>query len=117
MLANTAADSRDSRRDFTQAAAHLQRMGLETPCVLSGDHAVQLSFYTGCASRQTGGPDESISPGGLRAAAREKSVAVLAPPSAETPAVARSWRHAMLPGTSRFGGYHVYSPPTAGSTR
>ncbi|OEU92276.1 hypothetical protein AN215_05975 [Streptomyces abyssalis] len=117
VLANTAAGSRDSRRDFSQAAASLQRMGVRPPCVLSGDHAVQLSFYTGCASRQTGGPDASITPGGLREAARQKRVAVVAPPDAETPAFARGWQHRTLPGTSRFGGYQVHLPATERAAR
>lgn len=113
VVANAAAGSRDSRKDFTQAAAHLQRLGVRPPCLLSGDHAVQLSFYTGCASRQTGGPDASITPAGLRAAARQKPVAVVAPPGDRPAAVAPGWRQSTIPGTARFGGYHVYLPSTS----
>lgn len=110
VLVNTVENTRTSRRAMTQTAGHLRSLGVRPPCVLSGDHAVQLSFYTGCASRQTGGPDAGITPGGLRTAARDEPVAVLTPPNAKPPAFARSWRHTTIPGSHRFGGYHVYLP-------
>jgi len=106
------ARSQKTRKDFTKAAAHLHRLGVRPPCVLSGEYAVQLSFYTRCASRQTGGPDASITPSGLRAAAGRAPAAVIVPPGHKPPAFANSWRTARLPDATRFGGYHVYLPPT-----
>ncbi|MGH3312602.1 MAG: hypothetical protein ACRDP3_18810 [Streptomyces sp.] len=112
IVAHNAAGSRESRKDFTNTAAHLHRLGVRPPCVLTGDHAVQLAYYTGCASRQTGGPDASVTPAGVRAAARRQPVAVIVPPGHTKPAFARGWRPAPLPDAARFRGYHVYLPAT-----
>lgn len=111
VVVNNAATSRTSREDFTEAAARLHELGIRPPCVLSGDYAVQLSYYARCASRQTAGPDESTTPDGVLAAARSRPVGVLVPPGAEPPAFARDWRPAPLPAETRFSGYHVRLPP------
>jgi hypothetical protein len=111
VVANEAADSRSSGKDFTKTAARLHSLGVRPPCVISGDHSVQLSFYTRCASRQTGGPDASITPSGVRAVSGHSAVAVIVPPKAKRPAFTRGWRASPLPAGTRFGGYHVYLPP------
>jgi hypothetical protein len=111
VVVNKAAESRSSRHDFTKAAARLHSLGVRPPCVLSGDHAVQLSFYARCASRQTGGPDAATTPAGLRAATRHSAVAVIVPMGAERPAFTRGWRVFPLPNNTRFDGHRAYLPP------
>ncbi len=66
--------------------------------MLSGDSAVPLAYYAGCASRQLGGPDGSITPAGLRAAARNRPVAVLVALGSHPPAFTAGWRSLALPG-------------------
>ncbi|MFF7155426.1 hypothetical protein [Streptomyces sp. NPDC008139] len=107
-----AAGNRAMRRAYESVAVALHHDGVRPPCVLTGDHAVPLAFYVGCASRQVGGPDASISPSGLVAAARTRPVAVLVPPSAHPPRYARRWPSRALPSSPSFRAYHAYlSPP------
>lgn len=117
IVVDNAADSRKTRDDFTKTAARLHGLGVRPPCVLSGDHAVQLSFYARCASRQTGGPDAGITPSRLRATAGRSPVAVIVPPGDERPAFARGWQRKVLPEDTRFAGYHVYLPPALADRR
>ncbi|WP_197351971.1 hypothetical protein [Streptomyces bathyalis] len=119
VLANNTAEVRTSHRDFTSAAARLQQLGVRPPCVISGDHSVQLSFYTGCTSRQTGGPDASITGAGVLAASRTSAVTVVVPPGGRPHPVAQEWRRESLApssSASRFHGYEVYLPATVRPT-
>ncbi|MFF2809799.1 hypothetical protein ACFVT2_22045 [Streptomyces sp. NPDC058000] len=111
VLTGNTARNRHMRQDFTAAATALHAMGVRPPCVLSGDHAVQLAYYAGCASEQTAGPDASATPRELRAEAARRPVALLVPPSAAPPAVARGWRPVPLADTGTFRGYRAYLPP------
>ncbi|WNI16272.1 hypothetical protein [Actinacidiphila sp. ITFR-21] len=107
--------NRAMRGAYDAVATRLHTAGLRPPCVLSGDHAVPVAFYTGCASRQVGGPDGSITPAGLAAAARTGAVAVLVPRHGRPPAYARAWRVVPLPDSAAFPGYHGYvAPPPRG---
>ncbi|WP_274911716.1 hypothetical protein [Streptomyces sp. WZ-12] len=111
VLTGNTARNRHMRRDFTAAADALHALGVRPPCVLSGDHAVQLAYYAGCASRQTAGPDAGTTPEQLVAEAARRPVALLVPPAAAPPALARGWRPAPLPDVASFRGYRVYLPP------
>ncbi|MFI1197955.1 hypothetical protein ACH4VR_00550 [Streptomyces sp. NPDC020883] len=111
VLTGDTARNRHMRRDFTAAADALHALGVRPPCALTGDHAVQLAYYAGCASRQTAGPDASATPEQLRVEADRHPVAVLVPPSAAPPALARGWRHVALADTGTFRGYRAYLPP------
>nr|WP_308291898.1 hypothetical protein [Streptomyces sp. RS2] len=120
VLRNTADNNRKTRAAFEAAAARLHVAGVRPPCVLSGDHAVPMAYYTRCASRQTAGPDASITPDGVQAAALTHAVAVLVPPGGRPPGYARSWRPLRLADTSAFRGYLAYlatPPPTNGAPR
>ncbi|MFJ5676359.1 hypothetical protein [Streptomyces sp. NPDC093097] len=111
VLTGNTARNRHMRRDFTAAATALHRIGVRPPCTLSGDHAVQLAYYTGCASRQTAGPDAGTTPEQLRAEAAHRPVALLVPPATAPPPFARGWRPAPLPDAGRFRGYRAYLAP------
>jgi hypothetical protein len=116
----TAADAgrdRVTRRAYEAVAARLHAIGVRPPCVLSGDHAVPLAFAAGCASRQVGGPDGSITPAGLLAAARSRPVAFLVPGGGRPPRYARSWRAAALPDSPAFRGYRAYLAPSPAGRR
>ncbi|MER6652302.1 hypothetical protein ABT248_17410 [Streptomyces sp. NPDC000971] len=70
---------------FATVAGALNGMGVRAPCVVSGDDAVPIAYYAGCASRQTAGHDASITPEALRDLARRVPVAVLVTGGAAPP--------------------------------
>ncbi|MDF6017716.1 hypothetical protein [Streptomyces sp. JH34] len=82
---------------FAAVAGALNRIGVRPPCVLSGDDAVPIAYYAGCASRQTAGHDASITPEALRDLARREPVAVLVTGGGAAPPVARGSRVVPLP--------------------
>ncbi|MGK5730105.1 hypothetical protein [Streptomyces sp. URMC 124] len=94
-------------------AARLHRLGVRPPCVLSGDRAVPLAFHTGCASRQTTGPDASVTERELARLAARQPVGILVPPHGQPPAFARTWRAAAMPEGRSGGGHRVYLSPPA----
>ncbi|MEE4546717.1 hypothetical protein V2S66_32730 [Streptomyces sp. V4-01] len=97
VLLAAAGANRQAKVREEEMAAGLHAQGVRPPCVLSGDAAVPLAFYAGCASRQTAGPDESVTVAGLLAAARRLPVAVLVAGGGRAPAYTRHWRSAALP--------------------
>ncbi|MGP4047985.1 hypothetical protein [Streptomyces sp. 2A115] len=99
--------------DRTRIAAGLRAQGVRPPCVITGDEAIRVAFRTGCASRQPGGHDASITPDGLAAAALRQPVAVLVAGERRPPAYARHWRMHPLPDLGRLTGYRAYLSPTA----
>jgi hypothetical protein len=115
-LAVTAGDAhtnRTMRAAYTAVAARLHRAGVRPPCTLSGTLAVPLAYYTGCASRQTTGPDASVTPSGLAATARREAVAILLPAPGTPPVFARSWSPLNLPPSGTFHGSVAYLAPAA----
>lgn len=113
----TSADARSdraTRRAYDAVAARLHAAGVRPPCVLTGDHAVPMAYYAGCASRQVGGPDASITPAALLTASRTRPVAVLVPGGAPPPPYAASWRVVTLPHSTDFPAYRAYLAPPPG---
>ncbi len=94
--------------ELTAVAGRLNRLGVRGDCIVSGDHAPPLGYYTGCESRQIGGHDGSITPDGLRRAARRRPVAYLVSPGQPTPAVIRDWRRVGLPAHTRYADDRLY---------
>ena len=56
-----------------------------------------IAFYAGCSSRQTAGPDLSITPAALAALARREPTALLVPDADPAPAFATTWPCVPLP--------------------
>jgi hypothetical protein len=111
VLANAVGNNHAMRRSYDAVVADLRRAGVRPPCLLSGPSAVPMAFHAGCASRQTAGPDASITPAGVVAQARSRSVAVLVPPGQLPPDWARAWRPVRLPDASQFSGYRAFVAP------
>ncbi|MFF3316310.1 hypothetical protein ACFYV5_12465 [Streptomyces sp. NPDC003035] len=102
------------RRDsvtLTRIAAGLHAQGVRPPCVISGEEAIRIAFRTGCASRQPGGHDGSITPGALAATAQRQPVAVLVAGEGRPPAYAREWRVHPLPDLGHRTGFRAYLSP------
>ncbi|MFE7750583.1 hypothetical protein [Streptomyces sp. NPDC057428] len=96
---------------FTAIAGALNRAGVRPPCVVSGDDAVPIAYYAGCASRQTAGHDASTTPAALRIAARRVPTAVLVAPGEAPPPWAGDRRTVPLPPGSSGAGYQGYLLP------
>ncbi|MEV8211186.1 hypothetical protein AB0P40_40040, partial [Streptomyces sp. NPDC079189] len=97
VLGRVVARSRVARQEYTAIADRLHLLGVRPPCVVTGFDAVPIGYYAGCASRQIGGHDGSITTDGLRAAARRTPVAVIVAPGHKPPPYARAWRPESLP--------------------
>ncbi|BBA98858.1 putative membrane protein [Actinacidiphila reveromycinica] len=98
-------------QEYRAVADGLHAHGIAAPCTLSGVSAVPIAFYTGCASRQVGGPDASIDEAGLLAQARSRPVAVLVTGGGRPPAFARGWRSVPLPTPHGARAFRAYLPP------
>ncbi|MFE5107263.1 hypothetical protein [Streptomyces sp. NPDC056663] len=97
VLGHVVARSRVARQEYTAIADRLHLLGVGPPCVVTGFDAVPIGYYAGCASRQIGGHDGSITTDGLRAVARHTPVAVIVAPGHKPPAYARAWRPETVP--------------------
>ncbi|MFE9818381.1 hypothetical protein [Streptomyces sp. NPDC005773] len=113
VTSRVSASSKSTTADFAAVAAALHRIGIRPPCVISGDQAVPIAHYAGCASRQTAGHDGSITPAGLREAARRVPTAVLVSGGGPRPAYAPAGPPVFLVetrGEGPFTGY-LFPPP------
>lgn len=109
VLAHTVSRFRAEGMQWAHVAGALNRMGVRPPCIVTG-LAVPIAYAAGCASRLTDGPDTSITPAALLAAARDEPVALVVTGTGRPPAWAHSWRPALLEDADT-GGYRVYLPP------
>lgn len=97
---------------LTEAADAMHRLGLRTPCTVTGPLAVPVSHYAGCTSRQSNGHDTSISSEGLRELAlRHEPVAVTTRRDRHPPLWAQSWPYETL---RQLPGWRVYVAPGGG---
>ncbi|MCL2554402.1 MAG: hypothetical protein FWE75_19915 [Actinomycetia bacterium] len=101
-------------REYAAVAARLHAHGVRPPCVLSGDNAVPVAYYTGCASRQMAGPDRSIAAGELSALSRREPVALLIPEGQAAPGFAVGWTCVALPLSPEPAGERACMPVTGG---
>ncbi|MFD8689309.1 hypothetical protein [Streptomyces sp. NPDC059651] len=115
VLSRVSASSHSTSADFAAVAAALHRNGIRPPCVISGERAVPIAYYAGCASRQTAGHDGSITPAGLVDAARRVPTAVLVAGGGPRPVYAPSVPPVFLAETRGAGTYSGYLFPPPGS--
>ncbi|MGW6601522.1 hypothetical protein [Streptomyces sp. NPDC055036] len=116
VLDSAAARGRTNRVAFGRVAAELARQGVRPPCVVSGAEAVRLAYLAGCASRQTGGHDGSITPAGLVALARDRPVAVVVAGEGAPPAYTKGWRVLRLPDLPGQSDWRAWLSPAAQCT-
>ena len=105
--------SRDNRRAFDRITAELHRHGVRPPCVVSGAEAPRIAFQAGCASRQVGGHDGSITRAALGALAAERPAVYIGTGGNRPPAFARDWRPVPLPGLPARPDLRAYLGPAA----
>ncbi|MDF6040955.1 hypothetical protein LRD69_01975 [Streptomyces sp. JH14] len=112
VLSHAVARSRVARQEYTAIADQLHLLGVRPPCVVTGYDAVPIGYYAGCASRQIGGHDGSITADGLLAAARRAPVAVIVTPGRGAPAYAHAWQKESLPPLRGGPALTVHLAPT-----
>jgi hypothetical protein len=100
-----------SRADQPYAVPQLARLGLTGDCLLTGEDAEPLGWYTGCRAVETSGNDTNITTAELLREATRQPTALLLYPGDPVPAYARTWSvHTVL---GRDGpNYLVYQPPS-----
>ncbi|ADI04229.1 hypothetical protein SBI_01108 [Streptomyces bingchenggensis BCW-1] len=100
VLGRSAAQSEKVNGSYRTAAAALHRLGLRSPCLVAGDHALPIAYHAGCASAQTSGNNRSITPAALVLRSAREPTAVLTHRSQpRPPAYAQTWVAYRLPGT------------------
>ncbi|MEU0302024.1 hypothetical protein ABZ252_21525 [Streptomyces sp. NPDC006175] len=111
VLSHVVRTSHATTTEFAAVAGALNRLGVRPPCVVSGDHAVPVAYYAGCASRQTDGHDASITPATLRDLARRVPTAVLVPEGGAPPPGVGGTRVFSLPAGRGPGPHRTYLLP------
>ncbi|MDV9178164.1 hypothetical protein R6V09_49590 [Streptomyces sp. W16] len=91
VLEHTVSRTNVQHRDWSRTAAELHRLGVRKPCLLTGQDAIPVAFYTGCASAATGGHNANTSRTVIDRTARRMPVADLTPAGSRPPAYAHDW--------------------------
>ncbi|WP_405847472.1 hypothetical protein [Streptomyces sp. NBC_01518] len=107
VLERTVSRTNAQHRDWSRTAAELHRLGVRKPCLLTGQDAIPIGFYAGCASAATGGHNANTSRTTLDRTARRMPVADITPVGSRPPAYARDWP------AHRFGALELRVAPSA----
>ncbi|MGX9890399.1 hypothetical protein [Streptomyces sp. NPDC002276] len=91
VLERTVSRANAQHRDWSRTAAELHRLGVRTPCLLTGQDAIPIAFYTGCASAATGGHNADTSRTAIDRTARRMPVADITPAGSRPPTYAHDW--------------------------
>ncbi|GAA3847142.1 hypothetical protein GCM10022207_05360 [Streptomyces lannensis] len=107
VLHSTVERTQADRRGWSRTAAELHRLGVRPPCLLTGNEAVPIAFYTGCSSAATGGSNKNSTAEGIARSARTMPVAHLGTPTGRPPSYTRGWS------PHSFDGLRIYVAPAA----
>ncbi|WP_406463796.1 hypothetical protein OH768_49400 [Streptomyces sp. NBC_01622] len=91
VLEHTVSRTNAQHRDWSRTAAELHRLGVRTPCLLTGQDAIPVAFYTGCASAATEGHNANTNRTVIDRTARRMPVADITPAGSRPPAYAHDW--------------------------
>ncbi|MFD4877080.1 hypothetical protein ACFWOB_27490 [Streptomyces sp. NPDC058420] len=108
VLERTVSRTNAQHRDWSRTAAELHRLGVNRPCLLTGQDAIPIAFYTGCASAATGGHNANTSRTALGRTAHRMPVADITPVGSRPPAYAHDWP------AHRYGGLDLRVAPGTG---
>jgi hypothetical protein len=109
------ASASNSTQVYSALAADLHRLGVQSPCVLSGYRSPQVAYYTGCASRNVNGHDASITADQLAALGSHEVVGALVRPGYKPPHYAHTWPRHDLPTGDGGKPWAVYLEPRSAS--
>ncbi|MFF6784562.1 hypothetical protein [Streptomyces sp. NPDC012510] len=93
-------------RDWDRTAAELRNLGVRPPCLLTGDYAIPIAYYAGCASGHTHGNNANITREGILETAERIPVAALVAPGGGPPEYARPWP------VHEVAGFRLHVAPT-----
>ncbi|WP_152628204.1 hypothetical protein [Streptacidiphilus neutrinimicus] len=102
-----------SRADQPYAVPQFARLGLTGNCLLTGEDAEPLGYYTGCRSVETSGNDADITTAQLLREAGRQPTALLLYPGDRVPDYARRWTRHTVVGRDGRTNYLVYLAPAA----
>ncbi|MFF5402780.1 hypothetical protein ACFY8K_01395 [Streptomyces misionensis] len=91
VLTHTVRGTTAAHRAWSRTAATLHRVGVRAPCLVTGDEALPVAFYAGCASAATSGPNANATTDAIARTARRVPAAALVPEGARPPVYARDW--------------------------
>ncbi|TQK79716.1 hypothetical protein FB563_7565 [Streptomyces puniciscabiei] len=91
VLENTVDGTTEAHRGWSRTADALHRLGVRPPCLLTGDGAIPVAFYTGCSSAATAGHNANSTEEAILRTARRIPVAALVPDGTRPPGYARDW--------------------------
>jgi hypothetical protein len=91
VLHQTVARTTAARHGWDRTAAELHRLGVRPPCLLTGEEAIPIAFYTGCGSAQTGGHNANSTRAAIEDTARRIPTAALTTANGSPPEYARTW--------------------------
>ncbi|MGW7522271.1 hypothetical protein [Streptomyces sp. NPDC054783] len=109
VLVNTVDGAVEAHRGWSRTAGALHRVGVRPPCLLTGDGAIPVAFYTGCSSAETTGHNANSTEEAIIGTARRIPVAALVPDGTRPPGYARDWPSEPLDGQRLY-----YSVPGGG---
>ncbi|MEU6507153.1 hypothetical protein [Streptomyces sp. NPDC046942] len=109
VLTHTVDRTTQAHKAWSRTATALHRLGVRPPCLLTGNDALPVAFYTGCSSAATDGADANSTPARIAATARRTPVSVLVPTGSQPPPYARAW-----PVEPLDGQWLYYSVPGSG---
>ncbi|WP_190177801.1 hypothetical protein [Streptomyces naganishii] len=107
VLAHTVDRTTADRIAWDRTAAELHRLGVRPPCLLTGESAIPIAFYTGCGSAATSGNNANSTREEIVRTARRIPAAALTTAQGSPPDYARSWT------PHRLGDLRLYVAPSA----
>ncbi|MFE2510955.1 hypothetical protein ACFXC9_21270 [Streptomyces naganishii] len=107
VLAHTVDRTTADRIAWDRTAAELHRLGVRPPCLLTGESAIPIAFYTGCGSAATSGNNANSTREEIVRTARRIPAAALTTAKGSPPDYARSWT------PHRLGDLRLYVAPSA----
>ncbi|MFF4275345.1 hypothetical protein [Streptomyces sp. NPDC001536] len=91
VLDRTVTRSTADRQAWERTAADLHRLGVRPPCLLTGEEALPIAFYTGCSSAAVSGPNTNSTAAEIQDTARRIPVAHLVREHGGPAGYARDW--------------------------
>ncbi|MEV5985481.1 hypothetical protein AB0L85_10705 [Streptomyces sp. NPDC052051] len=79
------------RHTWSRIAADLHRLGLRSPCLLTGEEAIPIAFYAGCSSAATSGNNTNSTAAAIADTARRVPTAHLGTTTGRRPSYTRGW--------------------------
>ncbi|WP_326693837.1 hypothetical protein [Streptomyces sp. NBC_01766] len=111
VLSHTVTRNAAAHDGYARVATGLHGLGVTPPCLVTGDNAIPIGYYAGCASAATAGNNANTTVRGITGTAARRPTAVLVPVGQRPPDYARGWTPHRLPGAQQLTAYTAYVAP------